>query len=154
MKRKYIQYYVEGADEEKVIDSLKTGLHAIRPGKTQKINVIQDKINNARLIALHPNTAVVLVFDTDTENTGILSANIELLRNCPAVSEVITIPQVPNLEGELVRSCDIKTPEELLKSKSRSSFKSDLIRASNLASTLRNHQFDIGKFWGFVKLNV
>lgn len=147
MKVKYIQYFVEGEDEEKVIDALKTGLCAIRPGKTQKINVVQNKIKNARLVALRPYTMAVLVFDTDTGNVDILNENIAILKSCSAVSKIVTIPQVPNLEGELVRSCDIKSPEELLRSKSRNSFKSDLIRASNLASTLRNHQFDIEKFW-------
>ena len=146
MKVKYIQYFVEGEDEEKVIDALKTGLCAIRPGKTQKINVVQNKIKNARLVALR-HTMAVLVFDTDTGNVDILNENIAILKSCSAVSKIVTIPQVPNLEGELVRSCDIKSPEEFLRSKSRNSFKSDLIRASNLASTLRNHQFDIEKFW-------
>lgn len=90
---------------------------------------------------------MVLIFDTDTDNVARLDKNIEKLKSCSAISAVVTIPQVPNLEGELVRSCNIKVITELLNSKSTKEYKSDLIRVSNLDQKLKVHQFDINIFW-------
>ena len=147
MKSKYVQYYVEGEDEEKLINVLKTDLKVIRPGKVQKLNVVTHKLTDARLIPLRAGTMVVLVFDTDRKDTGILNQNLALLKKCSAVSEIVTVPQVPNLEQELVRSCRIKKAEELLDSRSRKDFKADFIHISNLANKLKEHQFDIGRLW-------
>lgn len=147
VKSKYVQYYVEGQDEEKLINVLKTQLGLIIPGKVQRLNVVEQGINNVRLRALSAGTMVILVFDTDTGKIDILKKNIEVLRACKSVTDIVLIPQVPNLEGELVRSCNIRKIEELLKSKSKTEFKSDLIRVSNLAQKLQEHQFDIRLFW-------
>lgn len=147
MKSNFVQYYVEGEDEEKLINVLKTELKAIRAGKVQKLNVVTQNLTNARLMTLRPGTMVVLVFDTDAGNIDILNRNLKALKKCPAVSEIVTIPQVPNLEQELVRSCGIKRATELLDSKSKKDFKSDFIRISNLADKLRKHQFNINCLW-------
>lgn len=147
MKSKFVQYYVEGEDEEKLVNVLKTQLGLIRPGKVQKLNVVEQEITNIRLRTLKQGTMVVLVFDTDTGNVDILKKNIKTLEACSSVSEIVLIPQVANLEAELVRSCNIRKIEELLNSRSRKDFKSDLISVTNLANKLREHQFDINLFW-------
>lgn len=147
MKAKHVQYYVEGQDEVTLLNTLKTQLGIIRPGKVQKLNVVEQKIKPMHLRTLHPDTMVVLVFDTDTGKLNILNENIQVLMSCPSVSDIALIPQVPNLEAELVRSCKIKKIEELLNSKSKSEFKSDLIRISNLEQKLQTHQFNINLFW-------
>ena len=147
MKNSLIQYYVEGDDEKKLVDTLINQLRAIKPGKVQKLNVVERKINDMRLRTFSPGMIVVLIFDTDTGNQDILSKNIEILKACSSVSEIILVPQVRNLEDELVRSCNIKRIEELLNSRSRSDFKSDLIRISNLDKKLKEHQFNIELFW-------
>lgn len=147
MEVNYIQYYVEGEDEEKLLHILKTDLGVIRPGKVQKFNVIQERFTDTRFFSINPQTMVVLVFDTDTRHTDILMENIEFLERQHRVSEIVTIPQVRNLEEELVRSCNIRQVEELLGSKSRKDFKKELIKVSNLGCKLRQHQFDIRAFW-------
>lgn len=147
MKSKFVQYYVEGEDEEKLVQVLKNDLRVIRPGKIQKLNVIERDLSNARLMTLRPGTMVVLIFDTDTGHPDILLQNLERLKKCPAVSEIITIPQVLNLEDELVRSCGIKRITELLGSKSKSEFKADFIRSKNLAEKLKEQSFDIYRLW-------
>lgn len=147
MRSKFVQYYVEGEDEEKLIHTLKSDLGVIKPGKIQKLNVIEHIITDARLMTIRPGTMVVLLFDTDTEKTDILHQNLEKLKTCPAVSECITIPQILNLEDELVHSCDIKEITDLLGSKSKKEFKTDFIRAKNLAGKLAEHQFDINRLW-------
>lgn len=79
---------------------------------------------------LTADTMVVLVFDTDAGSVDILKKNVKKLAACRSVSEVVLIPQVPNLEGELVRSCNIKDIRELLNSQSRTKFKRDIIHVS------------------------
>ena len=147
MKTNFVQYYVEGKDEVKLINVLKSDLRTIKAGKVQQLNVIEQEIKLMHLRTLSPGTMVVLVFDTDTGSLGYLKKNIETLKACRAVSEIVLIPQVPNLEGELVRSCNIKKIEELLNSQSKNEFKSEFIRISNLAQKLQEHKFDMRVFW-------
>lgn len=147
MKTRYIQYFVEGEDERELINVLKTDLRAIRPGKVQILNVVEQEFTNGRLMPLRPGTMAVLVFDTDTGHIDILKANLEKLKKCSAVSEIVTIPQVANLEQELVRSCNIKTITELLGSRSKGDFKRDINKVTNLTQKLRKHHFDIRQFW-------
>lgn len=147
MKSKYVLYYVEGEDEVKLINVLKTNLRVIKAGNVQKLNVIQQRITTARLRTIKPETMIVLVFDTDTNNSQILKENLKILRSCNAVSEIVTIPQIHNLEDELVYSCNIKNITELLNSKSKKDFKNDLIRISNLDKKLKEHEFNINLFW-------
>lgn len=143
----YIQYYVEGEDEEKLLSVLKTDLQMIVPGKISKFNVVQNKLKKARLMNLRPDTTVVLVFDTDTDNADILGENIKTLKAAYAVRSIICVTQVRNLEDELIRSSDIKYIRELTGSKSDSGYKKDLIKASNLATLLMRHGFKIKEFW-------
>lgn len=147
MKTKYIQYYAEGPDDKKVIDTLKTKMRLVKPGKVDVLNVVTERITDLRLRNLSPGTMVVLVFDVDAGSRDILNANIQKLENCQAVTEVVTIPQVPKLEIELVRSCDIRQIKELLNSRSNDDFKRDVMRVTNLDTKLREHQFDIDHFW-------
>ena len=147
MKEVAVQYFVEGDDEKKLVNTLKNQLGVIRPGKVQKLNVIENKIPMRVLRPLKKGTVVVLIFDTDTGKIDILNSNIEMLKGCTYISKVITIPQVKKLEHELVHCCDIKNILELLNSRSEKDFKSDLIRVTNLDSKLKEHRFDIKLFW-------
>ena len=147
MKTNYIQYFVEGNDEKKIIDTLKTQMRCIKSGKVQILNVTLKELTPLHLRALKSGTMVVLVFDTDVGNINILQKNLQRLKKCNSVSEIITIPQSPNLEVELVRSCDINKISELLNSKSEKDFKRDLLRVTNLDSKLIEHKFNIDLFW-------
>ena len=147
MRTKLIQYYVEGADDKKVVDTLKTKLGCIKPGKTQVLNVVTEEITQMHLRTLAPGTMVVLVFDTDAGSVEILKGNIRRLAKCKSVSEIVTIPQVPRLEAELVRSCDISKIEDLLNSKSEKDFKRDILHITNLDAKLVAHKFNIDLFW-------
>ena len=77
---KYYHYFVEGEDEEKLIQVLKTDLRLIVPGKVQKFNVVEQKLTRLRLMSLKEGTTVILVFDTDTGKVDILKENIEFLK--------------------------------------------------------------------------
>ena len=147
MECEYVQYYVEGENEARLISVLKTDLMVIRPGKVQKLNVVERALESTRLMALRPRTVAVLVFDTDTGHVDILKRNVEMLKGCRNVSEIVLVPQVKNLEEELVRACGLRDIRDLLSIRSRQEFKSDLLRVTNLAGKLREHGFDIGRFW-------
>lgn len=144
---KYYQYFVEGEDEKKLIDVLKTDMKLIVAGKTQVFNVTQKKLTKLRVMNLKQGTTVVLVFDADAGNLQILKENIEFLKKESVVSEVICVIQVKNLEDELIRSCNIKQIKELLGSKSAKDYKADLIKEKNLAKKLKERQFNIKYFW-------
>lgn len=147
MKNVSIQYYVEGENEKKLVSIFKSDLRYIKPGKVQILNVLQNYITDAHIRTLKKGTIVVLVFDTDTGQANILNQNIKKLKESSCVSKVITVPQVPNLEGELVRSCSIKSALELLNSKSKKDFKSEFIHITNLDVKLKEHNFKLTKFW-------
>ena len=147
MANERFQYYVEGQDDEKVINILKTKMGLIQPGKVTVLNVVTKRITDLHLRTLSSVTTVVLVFDTDAGSRNILDENIRTLKKNKRVKEVIIIPQVSKLEDELVRSCNIRQIKELLNSKTNDEFKHDALRVTNLDAKLRQHQFDVNKFW-------
>ena len=52
LKSKFVQYYVEGEDEQKLVNTLKTKLGVIKPGKVQKLNVVEQEITSMHLRTL------------------------------------------------------------------------------------------------------
>ena len=68
-------------------------------------------------------------------------------QNSSNVKEIICITQVKNLEEELVRSCNIKSAQELTSSKSLTNYKRDIKNITHLDKKLKEHNFDIEKFW-------
>lgn len=144
---KYYHYFVEGKDEEKLINVLKTDMRCIVPGKVQKFNVVQEKLTKHRIMQLKQGTVAILVFDTDCGNIQILQENINFLKRSGIVSRVLCVTQVKNLEDEFLRSCNIRKIRELTGSKSDKDFKHDLIKDSNFHQKLRVHKFDLSKFW-------
>lgn len=141
------QYYVEGENEEKVVNSLKSELRCIRTGKVAVFDVVKRRITRNKLRQLKRNTIVVLVFDTDTDNAEILNENIEFIRKQNYIKDVICVTQVQNLEDEIERSCNIKMAKQLTGSRSLEDYKRDLNAEKNLGTKLRNAEFDIDKFW-------
>ena len=69
------------------------------------------------------------------------------------IKEVICIPQVRNLEAELVRACNIKNIVDLTKSLTKADYKRDLINCSNLSDRLKKCKFDITKIWAEIPKN-
>lgn len=146
-KEKYYQYFVEGEDEKKLVDVLKSDMKLIVSGKSQVFNVTQQKLMRLRVMNLKPGTTVVLIFDADAGNLQILKDNINFLHKEKVVSEVICVIQVRNLEDELIRCCNIRQIKELLGSKSEKEYKTDLIKEKNLAKKLTEKKVDINLLW-------
>jgi hypothetical protein len=73
----------------------------IKAGKVEVFNVVEKRINNTRIMSFKENHVIILVFDTDTNNTKTLEANVEHLKclvKSKKIKDVILIPQVPNIE--------------------------------------------------------
>lgn len=149
MRKKAIyHYYVEGEDEKNLVEVLKRDLGCIESGKVDKFNVVQNRFTAARVRPLKSGTTVVLVYDTDVEiNIEILKYNIRFLKKQNGIKDVICIPQVKNLEDELLNACKIKSIRDLTKSKTKTDYKRDIISCSNLGIRLCRCQFDISRFW-------
>lgn len=142
-----IQYFVEGEDEKKLVDTLKTEMQLIYPGKSSVFNVVQKTFPVARIMNLKPDTNVVLIFDTDVGDTKILNQNIHKLEKARNVKRVLLIPQSKRLEHELERACEIKSINELLATSSEREFKTKFIKTTNLAQKLKEKGFDIDRLW-------
>lgn len=141
------QYFVEGEDERRLFEVLKTDMRLIQPGKIQVLNVVQEKLTDLKLRTLAENTILVFVFDTDTDNNDILLKNIDIAINHPSIKKVLCITQVKNIEDELIRATDISRIEDLLNSTSRANFKRDFIREKRLKQKLLEHSFDLKRLW-------
>lgn len=140
------RYFVEGECEKVLIGALKR-LNYIQSGTVEVFNVVQRRVPQRKLLGIKPNTTIVMVFDTDIPNLDILKENIELFRNCTSrVRKVLLIPQVQNLEDELIRACALTNIKELLNSRSQRDFKHDFLTCSNLEQIL-NRSLDLHVFW-------
>lgn len=147
-KQEIYHYYVEGEDEKKLLEVLKRDFGCIESGKVDKVNVVQTKFSVARIRTLKPDTIVVLIYDTDVEaGLAILQYNVDFLSKQKGIKQVICIPQVKNLEEELLRACNIKSITELTKSDSKTNYKRDLINCTNLAARLTACGFNMAKLW-------
>ena len=116
-----LHYFVEGETERKLIETIKNKY--LYSGKIKIINTIQNKVPNSILRTLERETVVVLVFDTDVEKIDILDENIRLIMSSNNVKDVICIPQIKNLEDELIYSTNINKIVDLLESRSDKDFK-------------------------------
>ena len=150
---KTYQYYVEGQDDKKVVETLKKDLKCIISGKVDVLNVVQNRIPITRIRMLNTGVTVILVYDTDKPHSDILEKNIAILKKDKRIHKVICIPQVGNLEDELERACEIKSVKEITKSKTKREFKKDILHCTNLDQRLKDCGFDIDKFWNKIPDN-
>ena len=140
-----LHYFVEGKNERKLIETIKNKY--LYSGKIKVMNTIQNKVPNSILRTLERETVVVLVFDTDVGKIDILDENIKLIMSSNNVKDVICIPQIKNLEDELIYSTNINKIVDLLESKSKKDFKNDFNNCKNLIKKLEEKEFKISKIW-------
>ena len=146
--KKYV-YLAEGQCEEKLLNALKLNPSLIHPGRVEIHNVIQSILPTRRLMRFEPGSVVVLVFDTDKEETKALKENISLLESLSFKVEVLSVVQVLNFEDEIERSTDVKRAQDFTKSESVSDFKSAVnrMKEENFRSALKRHKLDMSKLW-------
>ena len=70
--------------------------------------------------------------DLDLYKADILDENIKIIKNSNNVRDIICIPQIKNLEDELIYSTNITKIIDLLESKSKKDFKNDFNNCKNL----------------------
>jgi hypothetical protein len=142
-------YFVEGTCEKQLISALKEAPAKLVPGKIKVFNTVQNIIPKSQILSIQSGTMVVLVFDTDTNETTKLKKNIELLKRYCGKIKIIFLAQVLNLEDELVRCSDVKVINELTKSDSTSNFKTDFCRMKikDCRLMLKRHNLDCSRLW-------
>ncbi len=142
-------YYVEGPCEQQLIAALKETPRKLIPGKIKVFNVVQNLIPKSQMLSIQKGTIVVLAFDTDVSQTAILKKNLELLNRYCGKLKIIFLPQVLNLEDELVRCTDVQTVMELTKSGSVKNFKTDFckMKTKDCRSMLDRHKLDCSRLW-------
>ncbi len=142
-------YYVEGSCEQQLIAALKETPERLIPGKVKVFNVIQNVIPKSQLLSIQAGTTVVLVFDTDVFQVSNIIKNLELFERYCSNLRIIFLPQVMNLEDELVRCTDVKTVTELTKSTGIKNFKKDFckLRPKDCRLMLDRHNLDYVRLW-------
>lgn len=140
-------YLVEGENEKKIVQMLITDFRFIRPGKVYVMNILQKKITKARAATWGENVSVILIFDTDVNRTGIFDQNLAMLKKLSNVRETLFVPQVLNLEDELIRASAIKHIREITKSRTDEEWKGDLLKRTNLKKRFAEINFNMDKFW-------
>ena len=149
MNRGKCIYYVEGPCEQQLISALKEEPEKLIPGKIKVFNVVQNLIPKSQMLSIQAGTTVELVFDTDVSQTLNLKKNLELLERYCGKLKIVFLPQVLNLEEELVRCTDVKTVTKLTKSGSVKNFKTDFckMKVKDCRSMLERHQLNIARLW-------
>ena len=149
MNRGKCIYYVEVPCEQQLISALKEAPEKLIPGKIKVFNVVQNLIPKSQMLSIQAGTTVVLVFDTDVSQTLNLKKNLELLERYCGKLKIVFLPQVLNLEEELVRCTDVKTVTKLTKSGSVKNFKTDFckMKVKDCRSMLERHQLNIARLW-------
>ncbi len=140
-------YFVEGKCEATLLAALKERPQKILSGRVKIFNVITNLIPRSQLVTIQAGTTVVFVFDTDVPVTESLKKNIELVDTYCSKTKVIFLPQVMNLEDELVRCTDISSISELTHSRSTKDFKRDFCAMTNCRDVLNRHQLDVLRLW-------
>lgn len=146
-----IVYIVEGETERHIIKAIKNKY--MLPGKIYIQNPTQIEISQAFVRTLKPKTTVGIIFDTDIEEehaVNRLRKNIEMLRKSKQVKSVFTIPQIKNIEDEIIYSTKkLNRIQDLIHSESEKDFKRDFLSTheSYILNVLEKKHFDISKFW-------
>ena len=150
MKHNLYHYFVEGECEEKLINELKSiNNRSLVAGKVDVLNVINEEIADARLLALNRNTNIIFIYDIDVEKTEILEKNIRKLKYYK-FNNVFHIQSIKNLEDEIVFSSSLKTINNMFNTSSTSEFKRAFIKQKNISTKLNDIHFDSDKIWSRV----
>lgn len=144
--KKY-HYFVEGKCEKKLLNVLKEQKNLIISGKVEVLNVIQERLTELKLRPISSGTIIILVFDTDVPKIDILKDNLSILAKCSRFKDVWCVMQIPNLEGEIKKSTNLRDIKGLFDSEDMQSFKKDFICEKNLYKKLCDKGFDISKIW-------
>lgn len=142
-------YYVEGPCEQQLVAALKENPAKLIPGKIKVYNVVQNLIPKSQLLSIQCGTTIVLVFDTDVEQTTNLKKNLERLRKYCGRLYIVYLPQVLNLEDELVRCTDVQNVVDLTRSNGVRNFKTDFckLKVKDCRAMLERHGLKTERLW-------
>lgn len=142
-------YYVEGPCEQQLVAALKENPAKLIPGKIKVYNVVQNLIPKSQLLSIQCGTTIVLVFDTDVEQTTNLKKNLERLRKYCGRLYIVYLPQVLNLEDELVRCTDVQNVVDLTRSNGVRNFKTDFckLKVKDCRAMLERYGLKTERLW-------
>jgi len=145
---KYVQYFVEGECEEKIIKVFqKNKANRFIPGKVEILNAAFEKISKMRIMQMKKNTTVILVYDTDKFNIDILKNNVSILKKSANIESVIHVQSIEKFEDEIVYSTDIKSINDVFKTANEKDFKNRFIECKALIEKLSKINFNFNKIW-------
>ncbi len=143
-------YFVEGQCEKVFLKTLMfCDEELIKEGKIDIFNFVGEIFPSARATTIAKDTVVVIVFDADAGNPKLLKQNIDILnkRASSHIKDIVFVISINNFEEELVYSTNLKTINDMFKTKSISEFKTKLLRHDSLNAKLKEIEFDINKIW-------
>ena len=142
-------YYVEGPCEQQLVAALKENPAKLIPGKIKVYNVVQNLIPKSQLLSIQCGTTIVLAFDTDVEQTTNLKKNLERLRKYCGRLHIVYLPQVLDLEDELVRCTDVQNVVDLTRSNGVRNFKTDFckLKVKDCRAMLERHGLQTERLW-------
>lgn len=101
------------------------------------------------MLSIQTGTTVVLVLDTDVEQTANLKKNLELLTRYCGELQIAFLPQVLNLEDEVVRCTDVSCAADLARSNGICNFKKDFCKMKGMdcRAMLDRHGLKTEQLW-------
>ena len=145
------RYFVEGECEKKLLKSfMYLEDDSFVEGKVEILNFVNSKITKPFARSIKKDTIVVIVIDTDVNDTSNLDFNIEMLKSVSLVKEtnIVVVQSVKNFEDEIVFSCNkISEINQLFSTKGKPEFKKKFINHNDIVSKLKKVGFSIEKIW-------
>ena len=150
------QYFVEGECEANLLSALvhaKDSKYRIHPGKIERLNPVLERISPVKAMTIKKGTTVVLVFDTDIDQDGILLENVRTLKRVACLDQrhLLFLMSVRYFEEELVFACDcvnsVKELIHLFGARGMESFKTDFCNCRNLEDKLSRFGFKRDRMW-------
>ena len=141
-------YLVEGPCEAALLKALMhmdQGL--MPPGKVDVFNVANELVSLTRLRTFKWEARIVLVYDTDKDDTTILDENVARFAKYTS-NKLYHLQSVRNFEDEFLRACpSIRSVLDVFHTKSVAEFKSRLITHKDLPGKLESLGFDVHRMW-------
>ena len=152
------RYFVEGPCEKVFVKAFMfCDGQSFQEGQIEVINFVNERISRAFARTIQRNSKVVIVIDTDVENTEILDSNIDMLQKVSMISkeDIYIVMSIHSFEDEIVYSClNVSNIHQLFSTSGISEFKKKFIAHKELNKKLESVGFDMNKIWSRKPTNV
>lgn len=153
----HLRYFVEGPCEKALIKAFMfCDGNQFSEGRVDVFNFVNERMTKAYARTIQRDSKVVIVIDTDVENTEVLEANIALLEKVSMIKreDIILVLSVKCFEDEIIYSCNLSNINQLFMTKGLDEFKRKFINHQNLHKKLLSVGFEMEKIWSKSATNV